>query len=342
MSRVFNVQVDEFGIGFPPKLLGVKKGETEYSLNLLPLGGFVRIKGENGEDENDPKSFAHKSILCRFLILISGIGVNFLVGFIILSILFYTGMPFAGDSQEINKLISNGAIIKKQEIVIAAVAPNSPAVSSGLAAKDKIIGFGLANSMTADIYGLDDFQKFVNEHKGKEIILKVETPNNEIKTINVVPRSNPPANEGPLGIAFDSNLFYSYPLGKNFIAAIKLIWESTVLMFKSLGSAFTSIFTQSKAQVAGPIGIAVLTKNISQRGAPFILAFMASLSINLAFMNLLPIPGLDGGKILFLIIEKIKGAPVNKKIESYATAVGLFFLLFIIIVVSIKDITNFL
>jgi len=340
-SRLFKVDVEEFGFGFPPRLAFIKKNDTIYSLNLIPLGGFVKIKGENGKAEiGDKTNFSNQKIWKRALIVVAGVTFNIVLSFVILSFLFSFGMPTLGDTTDVDQLIKNGATIKSKEIMVTEIAKSSPA-EQHLKLDDKIIGFGIPNSFMADIYTIKGFQSFVNMNKGKEILLKVER-NNQISNVTLIPRILSPKGEGAVGIAYTGAILYTYPFGRNFIEAGKYISQTITAMFNSLGKAFVSIFnfkTASK-EVAGPVGIANMTGKISRMGLPFFFAFMASLSINLAFMNLLPIPVLDGGKLFFLLLEKIKGSPLNRKIENYATIGGFVFLMSLVLIVTVKDIIN--
>ncbi len=340
-SRIFKVDVEEFGFGFPPRIASFKKKNTVYSINLIPLGGFVKIKGEDGNAIfGDKTNFTNQKIWKRSLIVLAGVTFNILLSFIILSSLFFVGMPTLGDTTDVNELVRNGATIKNKEIMITDIAKSSPAAEY-IKKDDKIIGFGLPNSLMADIYTIKGFQSFVNNNKGKEIVLKVES-NNKVSNVSLIPRINPPVGEGAMGITYTGAIIYTYPFGRNFIEAGKYINKTIQVMFSSLGKAFLSIInlkTVSK-DVAGPVGIASMSGKISKMGLPFFFAFMASLSINLAFMNLLPIPMLDGGKLFFLLIEKIKGSPLSRKIENYATIGGFVFLMTLVAIVTIKDIIN--
>ena len=340
-SRFFKVDVEEFGFGFPPRIFSFKRKGTTYSINAIPLGGYVKIKGEDGKAETgDKTNFSNQSIFKRALIVVAGVTFNFILSFIILSLLFSFGMPTLGDSSDVNELIQRGATIKNKEIVINQIIKSSPA-ENVLKIDDKIIGFGIPNSFMADIYTIQGFQSFVKKNQGKEITLKVER-NNQISDINITPRIDELKGEGSIGIGYTGSILYTFPFGKNFIEAGRYIGQTINLMFRSLGKAFVSIFnfkTISK-EVAGPVGIAVLTGKISRMGINFFFVFMASLSINLAFMNLLPIPVLDGGKLLFLLLEKIKGSPLNRAIENYATIGGFVFLMLLMVIVTVKDIIN--
>jgi len=338
-SVLFKVKVEEFGIGFPPSFYKRKGKLTTYSLNLLPLGGFVKLYGEDGSNQNDSSSFASKTLWQKIVILLAGVFNNFLFGYLIISILLLIGLPLIGNFDEIYNYLDKNAIIKKQEISISYITKNSPADLSGLKVNDKIIDYG---SSTVDLNGrneLSNFEYFVRNNKGKEIYLKLETKGKE-KIINIIPRTKYENTDGPIGIALSPAVYYSYPFGLNFVEAFKMILKTFKLFFTTIGGVFTSIFnlTSKNHDVAGPVGIAVVTSNVAKMGITYLIAFMASFSINLGIVNMLPIPGLDGGRIFMLLIEKILRRKFSPKFENYSIGIGLSLLIIIVIFVTIKDV----
>jgi len=329
-AKKFGLLVEEFGFGLPPRIWGKKIGETIYSINALPFGGFVKIYGENREEEPTQntrrvdsghsdkfvisgrnRSFSNLSISKRALIIASGVLMNFLLGWLIISVIFSIGVP--------------------QAILITKVELNSPAAEIGLQAGDKILSAGA-----------DNFIKFIDEHRGQEIVIKIER-NGEIKEFKTIPRINPPAGEGALGIA----LMESGLAKKNLLASV---WEGLKTSVEIIRAVFAAIFNLiTKAlvgkatleQIAGPIGIVKITAQAGSLGFVYLLQLLALISLNLVVINIFPFPALDGGRLLFLLIEKIKGSPLPIKFEKYANAVGMAFLLFLMIVITIKDIIRF-
>jgi len=312
VAKKFGLLVEEFGFGLPPQIWKKKIGETIYSINALPFGGFVKIYGEDREEKAEKdRSFASLPIKKRSLIIFAGVLMNFLLGWLLISIIFSIGIP--------------------QAILITKVELNSPAAEIGLQAGDKILSAGA-----------DNFIKFIDEHRGQEIVIKIER-NGEIKEFKTIPRINPPAGEGALGIA----LMESGLAKKNLLASV---WEGLKTSVEIIRAVFAAIFNLiTKAlvgkatleQIAGPIGIVKITAQAGSLGFVYLLQLLALISLNLVVINIFPFPALDGGRLLFLLIEKIKGSPLPIKFEKYANAVGMAFLLFLMIVITIKDIIRF-
>lgn len=338
-SILFKVKVEEFGIGFPPAFYKRKGKLTTYSLNLLPLGGFVKLFGEDGSNQNDPNSFASKRLWQKVVILLAGVFNNLLFGYLILSILLLIGLPLIGNFDEIYAYLDKNAIIKKEEISINFISKDSPASQVGLKLNDKILAYGSSPEDLNGGHQLSNFEYFVRNNKGREITLQIESHGKE-NIITVMPRSEYDANDGPIGIGLSPAVYYAYPFGQNFVEAFKMVIKTFRMFFATIGNVFTSIFNLASKthDVAGPVGIAVVTSNVAKMGMSYLIAFAASFSINLAIVNMLPIPGLDGGRILMLLIEKISRRKFSPKFESYSIGIGLGFLIIIVIFVTIKDV----
>ncbi len=317
LAKKFKIFVEEFGLGLPPKVFGKKFGETVYTLNLLPFGGFVKISGENREDIDQSlpqdRVFYNLKIWKRMLIIAGGVAMNFLLGWVLISIVFWAGVPKA--------------------VFIADVAPESPAFQVGIKTNDKVLGYTKT----------EDFINFINNNKGKEISFNIEREGKGIE-IKAVPRMNPPQGEGALGVALVES-------GQEKQGFFKGIWEALKVSFQAFTMIFTSIFKLIKMAVfgqgalqavTGPIGIVKITSQASHLGIVFLLQLLALISINLAAINIFPFPALDGGRLIFLIIEKIKGSPLPKRVEEYANAAGMGLLILLMILITIKDIGRFL
>lgn len=334
IARRNDVRVDEFGFGFPPRILWKKVGETVYSFNLLPLGGFVKIFGENmDEGKGDPRSFISKSISQRARILVAGVVMNVLLAIVLFSFGAWFGAPSMIDE-------SNQKYARDIAIRIGQVAQGSPAESSGLKIGDKLKELRFEDSKI-EASKTEDIQKFIQAHKGQEIVVVIER-GSEVKELKATPRTEYSENEGSLGIAMVESGIVSYPV---YLAPIKGI-EATY----NVGIGFvTSVFLILKTWIAdgkvigdvmGPVGIFDLTGQTAKLGFVYLLNFVAILSINLAIINALPIPALDGGRLLFLAIEKIKGSPVSVNIEKYAHMVGFILLILLMLLITFKDITK--
>jgi regulator of sigma E protease len=332
VAKKNGVRVDEFGFGFPPRIFSYKRGETTYSLNAIPLGGFVKILGEDGQEKSDPRSFGAKKIWRRALILVAGVAMNIILAISLLSIGNIIGFPTAAeDSQNIS-----GA-----KVQILQIAPSSPAEIAGLKTGDTIIN---VNSVQGDSQSVDkvaQVQNFSDQNKGQEIFLTIAR-GREVLTLKLVPRANPPAGEGAMGVELariaDVSLPWYRAIYEAFISTASLIW----LIVKAIGFLLWQLVSrgQVSGDIAGPVGIFNLTGQAAQMGFVYILQLTVLLSINLAIINILPFPALDGGRLIFLLIEKIKGSPVSQKVERAVHSAGFIFLIILMILVTVRDVVR--
>ncbi len=332
-AKKAGVKVEEFGLGFPPRLFAVKRGETTYSLNLIPVGGFVKIFGEErGEKASTSKrAFYNKPAWQRAIILFAGVFMNFLLAAVLLSIVHGLGVPSVVDKGQ-------EASYRNVKIQIIEVAKNSPAEKAGIKIGDAILNLSFRQEVI-QINEVEEVQNFIAGHLGDEIIFKIKR-GQEVFEKTIVPRANPPEGEGATGIAMAKTGLISYPwymaivkgfetAGKMLAAMVVMLW----LLIKTLILRGTMI-----GEVAGPVGIAVLTSQFVKLGLIYVLQFTAFFSINLAILNALPFPALDGGRLLFLLIEKIKGKPIKFKTERLANSIGFAILILLMIIVTFRDI----
>ena len=334
-AKKFGLLVEEFGMGLPPRIWKKKVGETIYSINSLPFGGFVKIHGENQQEDDlqgedialRGRSFKDLAISKRALIIFAGVLMNFIFGWLVISIVFAVGTS-AG-------------------IIITQVSENTPAAEIGLQANDKILAVAVLGEVPDQIKNWNEFQKseefinFINQYRGEQIALKVEREK-EILGFSVVPRINPPAGQGALGIQLIEIGFPKQNLLNSFWSGLKSSLEITAAIFKALGALIAGVFTRTASweAVAGPVGIVKVTAQVSSFGFIYLLQLLALISLNLAVINIFPFPALDGGRLLFLLIEKIKGSPLPIKFERYANAFGMALLLTLMILITIKDVAR--
>ncbi|MBI4993738.1 RIP metalloprotease RseP [Candidatus Wolfebacteria bacterium] len=324
-AKRFGLLVEEFGFGLPSKKLWSKKiGETLYSINLLPFGGFVKIFGEDGQNLNElpedqkRRSFASLKIWQRTIIISAGVIFNFLLGWLVISSIFFIGAPKA--------------------ILITDVVKNSPAESAGIKTNDKIIGF----ENSKDVINL------INENRGKEIELKIERPGKitkETLNIKITPRTseNTPKGQGALGIGLTDAGFEKKGLITSFWEGLKTSFELSLMIFKAIFGLLVKTFSGQATldSVSGPVGIIKITAQAGELGFIYLFQLLAMISLNLAALNIFPFPALDGGRLVFLAIEKIKGSPIKPKTEQIINSLGLAFLLLLMIAITIKDIAKF-
>lgn len=326
-------KVEEFGFGFPPRVFSIKRGGTEFSFNLIPFGGFVKIYGELGDHKSDPRSFAGLKISKRAKIISAGVVMNVILAFMLLSFVNLIGKPVIVDD-------ANTASAKHLRLQVMGVAKDSPASNAGIKEADFISGVSLDGSIVS-FDTVQSFKDFIENAKGREISLKLKRGSEVIES-KLVPRENPPPDEGAIGVSIArvgivrSNplLFLWYGL-KDTVLMFWLILSSLFLLFKTL------IFEgRLMGELAGPIGIATLTGQAYSMGIAYLINLVAVLSIHLAILNFLPFPALDGGRLVFLLAEKIKGRPISQKIEQAVNMAGFVLLLALMFFVTWKDIVR--
>lgn len=337
-AKKTGVKVEEFGFGFPPRILKWKKGETTYSFNFFPIGGFVKILGENGEedisDKEKKESFYFKSASVKAFIISAGILFNLLLAWALFSASFAIGTKEQiSDEADLKSL---GA--KTAEIMIVSVNENGPAYASGLKTGDILLSLSSKNNSSFFLKTID-VQNFINLHRGEEIGITYKRGNTvsslktELKDVE--------AKKGALGIAMVRLATIKASWYKAVFKGLKQTALLTVEITFAIFYFFASLFKGTGfEQVAGPIGIFNIVGESVKFGLSYILQLSALLSINLAVINLLPFPALDGGRLLFIIIEKIKGAPINPKITNTVNSVGFAFLILLMIIITYKDITR--
>ncbi|OGZ63953.1 MAG: hypothetical protein A2998_03525 [Candidatus Staskawiczbacteria bacterium RIFCSPLOWO2_01_FULL_37_25b] len=338
IAKKFGVRVDEFGIGYPPRLFGKKIGETIYSVNLLPLGAFVRIYGEEG-GVDDYRSFMGLKIWKRVLIVIGGVAAFWIAAIIIFSVVFGIGADLPVKDEDVQGFTN-------VRVSVVGVSGNSPAEEAGLKKGDIILNAENQDS-SVKISKIKDFQEFTKENAGKEIILTIKRQEN-IFDVFLTPRVSPPEGQGAVGIALErmATLIEKYPWYQAPLQGIIYTWETTAGALKGLYIVLADLVffkgAPEGAQFAGPLGITVFLANAATYGPGFFLYFIGLISVFIAIFNLFPIPALDGGKLIFLIIEKIKGKPVSAKIEQSITAAFFAVLILLSLFITVKfDIPRF-
>ncbi len=337
IAKKFGVKVEEFGIGYPPRIFGKKIGETIYSINLLPLGGFVKILGEE-ERKNDPKSFSSKPLWQRSLIILGGV-INFwIIAIVLFSIVFSMGAPVAVGDNEVGNFTN-------PHIEILSVQKDSPAEKAGLQMGDIIEKFKVGDKEIA-VNKVANFLELTKEYSGQEVGLVVKRGKEDV-SVNLVPRVSPPPGQGAMGISLARVAFQSYSFPRSIWMGIKYTGVLTARIFVSLGQLFYRLIRgqgmPAGMEPASILGIFYFFYKAAQLGTIYFLQFVAMISVYLAVFNILPIPALDGGKLLFLGIEGIRKKPISQKIENNITLA--FFVLLIALVVFVTfrfDIPRFI
>jgi regulator of sigma E protease len=336
-AKLSGMRVDEFGLGYPPRALTLGKiGETEYTLNWLPFGGFVKIFGEDGGEGS--RSFTSRPRILQAIVLVAGIAMNVVFAYVLITGALIIGTPRALSESEIV-----GA--KKVELAVAHVVPNSPAMIAGIVPGDSILK---ATDQTGTWEATDQksFSAFIAGSKGSIVDLVVRHNGSE-HTTSATPVAGIVANDPTrfaLGVEVATIGVVPISFGAAVIEGARLTWDTTVLTAEGLLHFFYGVFTFSAnlSQVAGPIGIAGAVGSASVQGFGYLLSIMAVISINLALINLLPVPALDGGRLLFVIIEGIIRRPINVRVAQAVNTVGFMSLILLMVVISVHDIFKIL
>ena len=325
-ARRAGVLVEEFGFGLPPRIWGKKIGETIYSINALPLGGFVRLYGEEKVvGRNKERAFSNKSQKVRIKILSSGVLMNLLLGTLIFCLVY----SFLGIPEKIDK------------VRVEAVLENSPIQEAGLREGDIIDKFN-----GREVKDNETFINLTDQSLGKQVVLDVIREGEEGKLLAVAtPRLNPPQNEGPLGVVISDTEVKFYPIYQMVPKAIysgfleSFYWIKEILT--SLAKLTVSVLTGQGTMgmdISGPVGIYKITGEVAKAGGWALIQLAGILSVNLAVLNIIPFPALDGGRIAFVLSEKFLGQRRREKIEIWANRVGMAILLASILLVTINDI----
>ena len=333
MAKKMGMRVDEFGFGFPPRLFAIRKGETDYSINWIPLGGFVKIKGESGEHKGDNDSFASKKAWQRFVVLVAGVVMNLVLAFVLLSAGFMLGLPSVVDENT-----PASATIEQGELSIMSVLDDSPASEAGIQSGAVITAIDdrvFENAESARAY--------IKEH-GQEGVSMTVKMGEDYVTHELVSEQLVGTDVVGVGIGFVQTALVSYPFFESIARGFNATGMFTIEVVKAFWELLRNMVVSQEVgvELSGPVGIAVLTGEVAALGLVYLLQFTALLSINLAVINILPFPALDGGRILFLIIELFRGGkPVNERIETTVHNLGFALLMVLVLVVTYKDFVTF-
>jgi len=315
-AKAAGVTVEEVGIGFPPRLLSFKGGGTIYSLNAIPLGGFVKMAGE--EDSKVAGSLASKSIPARLLTLSAGSLMNLLLPLLLFSVAF---------------MVPHNIVYG--QVQVDEVAANSPAARAGIVAGDSILEIN-----GKQVNSVGDVQRGIQLNLGQAVSLLIQHVDDTVEEVRAVPRWQPPEGEGAIGVAVrtvsPTVVRQSYPFWQAIPMGVRECIDTFVL-FKN--GIISMIIGSVPTTLAGPVGIAQLTGEVAQAGFSPLLEFAAFLSINLAIINLLPLPALDGGRIAFVLLEAVRrGKRVSARVEGMIHMAGFAMLITFLVLITYQDI----
>ncbi|AKM82002.1 TPA: hypothetical protein DD449_02895 [Candidatus Berkelbacteria bacterium] len=323
VAKLAKVKVEEFAFGFPPRLFTVKRGETNYSINAIPLGGYVKLFGEEGQS-HAANSFMGKTVLQRIAIVVAGVVMNFVLAIILMAIGFMIGMT---------PLVSDPATMagqKDSKVMIAYVQKDSPAEKAGITNGTILNGF---DSTT-------DLQKYTQEHIGQSVVFSTEKQN-QSKDLNVTLSAD---KEAPLGVGIISITKVKQGFFQAFGTSVKetglVIKTFFVFIYDILRNIFTTGHTGPEGEsVSGPVGLFNFTSEAIKIGWIYVLQLVILLSINLGIINILPFPALDGGKVLFLALEGIfRKKVIRQEVENWIHMIGFALLIILMIAITYRDI----
>ncbi|MHB8860196.1 MAG: M50 family metallopeptidase [Minisyncoccota bacterium] len=345
-AKLSGMRVDEFGLGYPPRALSLGKiGETEYTLNWLPFGGFVKIYGEDGTPGDategsqtsataDRRAFTSKNRFLQAIVLVAGIAMNLIFAYVLITGALLTGTPRALGENEL-------ATAKNVELAVADVLPNSPAALAGILPGDSIMS---AKDAAGEWHAADpkSFSAFVTASGGSVVTLNVKHDGKE-KVVTTTPATgvvvSDPARYA-LGVEVATIGVVPLSLGAAITEGVSLTWNTIALTAQGLWHFFYGVFTlrADLSQVSGPVGIAGAVGSASAQGIGDLLSIIAVISINLALINLVPVPALDGGRLLFVLIESVIRRPIKPSVAQSINTIGFVFLVLLMVVVTAHDI----
>lgn len=320
VAKLTGVKVLEFSIGMGPKGFSKRKGDTLYSIRLLPIGGYVKMAGETGYEEDvefsdDPSFFNNKTVLQRAAVIIAGPLMNLLLAMVLFALIFSTiGVPYIGTE-------------------VGQVVENSPAARAGLEPGDKIVGAEGQN-----IEEWNQLVEIIQSKPGESIDFVITRAERELN-LTITPEIDPESEKAIIGIIQTQSL-RKVNIIEGFTFGIQQTIEIIVLTLSALGQMVTG--KMGAEGVAGPVGIIQLIGETAQVGWMYLINLMAVISINLGLLNLLPIPALDGSKLIFLAIEGIRGKPVDLRKENFVHLVGFALLMALMLMITYKDIMRVL
>ena len=348
VARKFGLKPKEFGFGFPPCAFGfykdkegkwkyVKGGkevedadDTIYSVNWIPMGGFVNLE-EDEDKPDDPDHFSNKPIWQRALILSAGVTMNVVLAAVLIIFGLMIGLPQVIDD------IDPRARVSDERIQIVQVLPDTPAENAGVKLGDVIVSI---NEIKFAKY--ENLQNFVDEQTGEELNYEIRRGRDNINLL-ITPELMEETDKGGIGIAIAETGTVKYPWYLAISEGIKITFSLLVAIIIAFYELFKNLIIGNgvSANIAGPVGIASLTGQMARMGFVYLLQFTALLSINLAVINFLPIPALDGGRVFFLIIEKIRRKSIKREVEAWLNQAFFMLLMLLVLFVTFKDIAKY-
>jgi regulator of sigma E protease len=341
VAKLTKMRVDEFAFGFPPRIFGKKIGETTYAFNALPLGGYVSIWGENGSEEdkekdgakNHPRAFGNRPWWAQLLVLIAGVTMNMLLALFIFIGISYGTIIISAEDEVF------GHRIKNSYLIVADVSKESPAYKAGVIPGSTILKVTSAGD-TASLTTATSLVAFIGSHQNSPFNISYKSPDGQQKSTTVAAVYGIVKDKKALGISIEQVGTVKTTFGEAIALGYGKTVTITILTLEGLVSVVTSLFEGDEvlSSLSGPVGIAKIVGQTSEYGVSAVLTLVAVLSINLAIFNILPLPALDGGRIVIVVIETIFRKKIPFKYYSWTNVVGFFLLMLLLVVVTVNDI----
>ncbi len=330
VARKLGIRVEEFGFGFPPRLASIVRRGTRFVFNLFPIGGYVKIYGECGAGAAEKERFASRPVWQRLAVVSAGVAMNIVLAWVLFSTAHSIGITGVADDSEIGSAA----------ITVIEIERGSPADIAGFKFGDVIRELRIMNNELR-ISSIQELQAAVKEHAGEEIAITLAR-NGNARTLAITPRSEPPPGAGPLGIALEYIVIKQTPIYRAPWDGLKSTYHTLIGTVEGLAFTVKNLIVERTVprEISGPVGIFILAEDIRELGNAYILQFIAILSVNLAVLNFLPIPALDGGRALFMLVEKIRRRAISAKYEAIIHATGFALLILLMILITVRDIRN--
>ncbi len=339
VAKKSGIRVDEFGLGYPPraKKLFTKNG-TVFTLNWLPFGGFVKIFGEDGAEleklskEEQQQSFVSKPRYIQAAVLVAGVVMNFLVGWLLVSGLYLAGTTIIFDNTLPAKYLDN------TQLLIESVSAGTPADKAHLKSGDVIQNvLQKSDRSTLEKKTPQDLTAFVRASKGSPLELEI-LRGDTVQVITVIPEMNKQTSAYMIGVTPSMTGYVKLPFFQSFIQG----FHSSIFLVKETASGLAGLVTQKVSfnAVSGPVGMVGMVGNAAHMGIEYVILFTALISLSLAVINLVPFPALDGGRLLFVIIESIIRRPIPSSVTAVLNTIGFFALIALMLFVTYHDIAK--
>lgn len=340
VAKLVGMRVDEFAFGFPPRIFAKKYGETVYAFNAIPLGGYVSILGENGSEEDKkvngalhhPRAFSNRPWWAQLLVLVAGVTMNMILALLIFIMISYGEVKMSTDDPLYGKRVKNISMM------VTEVSKESPAYKAGIIPGSTILKM-TNQGVQAPLTSVPDLVNFIGSHGNTPFTITYKSPDGQEKTTTVASVYGIIPDKKALGIGLDSIGTVKTTILEAFALGFERTVTITTMTFTGLTHVLTSAFHGGNvlSSLSGPVGIAKVVGETSEYGYAAVLTLMAALSINLAIFNILPLPALDGGRIVVVLIETVARKKVPFKYYSWVNVAGFALLMLLLVVVTIND-----